>query len=175
MRNFDLSGKRFSNLVVTKKAVTRVQGHVQWECLCDCGNTSVVRAMCLTQGKTKSCGCLRVTRRARLGDTRPCKRCGAKNRYKDRTCRPCSRILGRVKSANRRARIIKATPQWADMGKIREIYMNCPVGWHVDHIIPLKARRSSGVVASGLHCESNLQYLPAQDNQSKWCWLEEDS
>lgn len=175
MRNFELSGKRFSSLVVIEKHHARIQGHVQWRCLCDCGKETIVRAMCLTQGKTKSCGCLRFTRKSRLGDTRPCKRCGAIDRLKDRQCRPCSTLLGKAKAANRRARIAMATPPWADMNKIKEIYMNCPAGWHVDHIIPLKARGISGRVASGLHCEANLQYLPARDNQRKGCLIGSDN
>jgi len=53
-------------------------------------------------------------------------------------------------------------PPWADLDKIREIYLNCPTGYHVDHIIPLK-----GILASGLHVETNLQYLPAKENMQK--------
>ena len=48
------------------------------------------------------------------------------------------------------------------MGKIKEIYRNRPDGYHVDHIIPL-----NGVNVSGLHVESNLQYLTAEENLSK--------
>lgn len=52
----DLTGKRFGHLT----AIRRVSepGHpVLWECLCDCGRIVVVRAICLSKGKTQSCGC----------------------------------------------------------------------------------------------------------------------
>lgn len=51
---------------------------------------------------------------------------------------------------------------WADLEKIKSIYKNCPAGWHVDHIIPL-----NGQLVSGLHVETNLQYLPAAENCKK--------
>ncbi len=56
----------------------------------------------------------------------------------------------------------KAMPPWADVEKIKAIYQACPKGHHVDHIIPLQGR-----LVTGLHVESNLQYLPAYDNRSK--------
>jgi hypothetical protein len=64
--------------------------------------------------------------------------------------------------AKRRAAKLQATPKWANMEKIKQIYLNCPKDYHVDHIIPLK-----GENASGLHVEHNLQYLPAKENLSK--------
>ncbi len=64
--------------------------------------------------------------------------------------------------ASRKARVKKATPPWADLNAIRQLYYNCPEGYHVDHIIPLNGR-----IISGLHTMSNLQYLPAQENLHK--------
>lgn len=61
-----------------------------------------------------------------------------------------------------RARKMNQCPPWADLEKIKEIYLTCPEGYHVDHIIPLK-----GILASGLHVESNLQHLPAKENLQK--------
>lgn len=54
------------------------------------------------------------------------------------------------------------TPTWADIEKIKHIYLNCPAGFHVDHIVPLRGRN-----VSGLHVPENLQYLPAKDNLAK--------
>lgn len=57
---------------------------------------------------------------------------------------------------------INRTPTWANLQKIAEIYKNCPVGYEVDHIVPLH-----GKLVSGLHVENNLQYLTAHENQTK--------
>ena len=71
--------------------------------------------------------------------------------------------------SKRRAAKLKRTPNWADLTKIKEIYKRCPEGHHVDHIIPLQ-----GKLVSGLHTESNLQYLTASDNCRKSNFYEVD-
>jgi hypothetical protein len=65
-------------------------------------------------------------------------------------------------TVKRRSYIKRATPSWANLEKIKEIYMNCPKGFHVDHVVPLR-----GKIVSGLHVESNLQYLIAIENVKK--------
>lgn len=72
---------------------------------------------------------------------------------------------GLVNASNARRRAIKlsSTPSWANLDKIKEVYKNCPIGCHVDHIIPLQ-----GVLVSGLHTESNLQYLSIKENLAKY-------
>ena len=67
-----------------------------------------------------------------------------------------------AKNAKRRATKLKATPNWADLEAIKEIYISCPKGYHVDHIVPLQSD-----LVCGLHCEFNLQHLNAHDNLSK--------
>lgn len=54
------------------------------------------------------------------------------------------------------------TPKWADTKAIVEFYKKCPPGYHVDHIVPLRAKN-----ACGLHVPHNLQYLPALENMRK--------
>lgn len=53
-------------------------------------------------------------------------------------------------------------PPWANKEAIKQFYRNCPAGYHVDHIIPLRGRK-----VSGLHVMENLQYLLAKENLSK--------
>jgi hypothetical protein len=65
-------------------------------------------------------------------------------------------------NAKRRAEEKQAIPPWANLNKIKEIYDNCPEGYHVDHIYPLNGKNSCG-----LHVENNLQYLSAKDNMRK--------
>ena len=52
----DLTGKRFGRLVVND-LYDRNNGVIRYECICDCGNQTVVRASNLRSGHTKSCGC----------------------------------------------------------------------------------------------------------------------
>tara|TARA_Y100000310_G_C20285111_1_gene624483 strand:+ start:77 stop:622 length:546 start_codon:yes stop_codon:yes gene_type:complete len=65
----------------------------------------------------------------------------------------------RHNTAKRRKRVKEQTPPWADMEKIKQIYLTCPNGYDVDHIHPL----SKG----GLHIHWNLQHLPAIENLRK--------
>lgn len=78
-----------------------------------------------------------------------------RNTQKYKTYRKC-------KEALHRAILLQATPKWSNLVKIAEIYENCPEGFHVDHIIPLK-----GKTVCGLHVPENLQYLPAGENLKK--------
>ena len=66
------------------------------------------------------------------------------------------------RSMTYRQRRRKACPPWVDLESIKEIYLKCPDGFHVDHIVPLKGR-----LVSGLHVPANLQYLPATENLRK--------
>jgi len=65
-------------------------------------------------------------------------------------------------NAKRYAFKLNATPKFANLKKIREIYKNCPKGYHVDHIVPLQGKE-----VCGLHVEWNLQYLTPSENSSK--------
>lgn len=55
----DYCGQRFGRLTVTGYAGKSAGMH-RWECMCDCGNITVVGQTLLQTGKTKSCGCLQA-------------------------------------------------------------------------------------------------------------------
>jgi hypothetical protein len=59
----DMTGRRCGRLTVKKRAdnVVSKSGKsilAAWECLCDCGNTTIVIGASLRNGNTASCGCL---------------------------------------------------------------------------------------------------------------------
>jgi hypothetical protein len=68
----------------------------------------------------------------------------------------------RAITAKYRASQLKATPKFADLNKIKEIYKNCPKGYTVDHIVPLQGKN-----VCGLHVHWNMQYLTRSENSSK--------
>jgi len=70
--------------------------------------------------------------------------------------------------AKRRATKKQATPAWADLEAIKEMYQlatifnSTGINLQVDHIVPLQSDK-----VCGLHCEANLQLLSASDNIKK--------
>jgi len=56
MIKLELSGKRFSRLLVIKGV--RVKGVFKWLCKCDCGKETIKRGADIKRGFVKSCGCL---------------------------------------------------------------------------------------------------------------------
>lgn len=60
----DLTGRKFSFLTVESRAPSASKGNgkkrTMWNCVCDCGNKTVVPASALKNGSRKSCGCQRA-------------------------------------------------------------------------------------------------------------------
>lgn len=66
-------------------------------------------------------------------------------------------------TARRQAKKIRATPKWAELNLIANVYRQAALrGWHVDHVVPLNSR-----LVCGLHCWANLQVLAPSENCSK--------
>ena len=54
----DLVGQKFARLTVVALRPDRDKnGNVMWDCICDCGKTSIVRTNGLRSGRSLSCGC----------------------------------------------------------------------------------------------------------------------
>jgi len=84
-----------------------------------------------------------------------------KKDQKDFKCKDCRKI-GKIKRKYDGREVV---PEWlpkSERKKLSQFYRDRPEGYHVDHIVPLR-----GETVSGLHVPWNLQYLPANDNQSK--------
>lgn len=67
-------------------------------------------------------------------------------------------------TARRHAKSLR-TPKWLTKEHkkaLRKFYRECPFGYQVDHIVPLR-----GKIVSGLHVPWNLQYLLADENRKK--------
>lgn len=54
----DIVGQRFGKLIVKSYAGIDKYGSTTFECLCDCGNTTIVSRYSLVNSRTHSCGCI---------------------------------------------------------------------------------------------------------------------
>lgn len=62
-----LKGKKFGRLTVIEEAGVKKRKRL-WECICECGNTTILSTNALNRGNTKSCGCYALEMR---GDKHP--------------------------------------------------------------------------------------------------------
>ena len=104
---------------------------------------------------------------------KPCGYCGkitTNPKFCDSTCDGESRRIYKSERERKQAKLFqhklymmrktRQTPPWANIEKIKKIYMTCPDGYEVDHIWPI----SKG----GLHVDYNLQHLTIKDNRNKF-------
>jgi len=59
MKLIELTGQKFGELKIISRAINTNYGQAQWNCICSCGNSTVVSSINLKKGNTKSCGCLK--------------------------------------------------------------------------------------------------------------------
>lgn len=124
----NITGQRFDRLTVIERAGYKA-GRVAWLCKCDCGNEIVTTQNSLSQGRTKSCGCLSNEKRAARASK------AAKARGKQLLKHGChdERLYGVWKSMRSRCntttcssypdyggRGIKICPEWDDYSVFRE-------------------------------------------------------
>lgn len=88
----DITGQRFNDLTVLQRMHIK-KGRTHWECLCQCGTTTIVESTKLKSGHTKSCGCLNAK--------------SLRNRAFDLT----GQVFGRLTVLNRAA-VQSGDPQW---------------------------------------------------------------
>lgn len=56
----DLTGLEFGKFKVISKTDERRNGHIVWECLCECGTVFRASGKTIRNGGTTSCGCARI-------------------------------------------------------------------------------------------------------------------
>lgn len=54
----DMVGQKLSRLTVIRRGENSAVGHIQWDCICECGSATTVDGRNLRSGHTRSCGCL---------------------------------------------------------------------------------------------------------------------
>jgi hypothetical protein len=55
----DLTGRKFGKLTVVRRDGSDRYSKPEWLCRCDCGREVTVLGLCLKNGRTRSCGCLK--------------------------------------------------------------------------------------------------------------------
>ena len=164
-------GSTYGRLTVVGPPILKNDaGYTEVECSCERKTRKYVRTDGLLNGAVTGCGCIKdellIVRNTTHGRSNTAS-------YK------------RAKKAKRRARELQACPKWADelttlvneeaFDKARELYKITGVEHHVDHIVPLVAKRNNKHVCCGLHVYYNLQVITKEENLKKNCHNWEDS
>jgi len=125
---------------------------------------------CCTCKVELSSSCFHKNKSESDGLHKMCKSCRAKHDKPAKSVGVARQLAWQKRNpgkASARSKVYKASkihrmPKWANPEAISFFYECRPAGCHVDHVIPLR-----GKTISGLHVETNLQWLPASENCSK--------
>lgn len=135
----DLTGQRFGNLVVLHREPRPDNPRCFWRCVCDCGTETVKMGKYLTNGDTRSCGCVQRAYRAKGNVTHGGSKGGTKTReyraWRDMKCRCYTKTSSNFRFYGGRG--VTVCDRWrndfpaflADMGP-------CPDGLTLDRINP---------------------------------------
>lgn len=169
----DLTGKTFGLLTVIKRADNTKNGIAQWECLCNCGNLTIVRGDSLRRGVTQSCGCFVRAKGVRKNFSQidvTCDFCG--NIFKDKPS-SVNRKIKHFCSQNCYAEYCKTIPfnqsnaykGVRKEGESKQVYHKNYCNNHPNRIAHLKARRYAREKgAEGSHTLSEWDNLKKQFN-----------
>lgn len=157
----DLTGRVFGKLTVVSQGPRKSDNSVTWDCLCECGNTTNVRAASLKNRNTKSCGCL-------LSEE-VCKRNTTHGMHKHPAYKVWGSIIQRVTNPN--------DARWKDYGG-RGI--SCDIRWRSFTAFweDMKESYEYGlsidrIDVNGNYCKSNCRWATnslQQHNQRKKKW-----
>lgn len=108
----DITGNRYGRLVAIRRYSHEPNGKSYWLCKCDCGKETIVKIDNLTNGHTKSCGCLSRETASRIKKTHG----ESKTRLYDIWCNMKARCSykGCKSFKHYGAKGIKVCDEWAD-------------------------------------------------------------
>lgn len=130
-------GTRFGRLVIIRESAQKADRR-QMECLCDCGNTIDTLLERLKNGKTQSCGCLRLEL---VRAPRPYRTTHGHTRGKDtKTFKAWRSMRGRCSNPNLESahnyyhRGIRVCDRWQKFENFLEDMGDAPEGMSIDRI-----------------------------------------
>ncbi|MGZ4851224.1 MAG: hypothetical protein ACXV2C_07585 [Candidatus Bathyarchaeia archaeon] len=185
----DLTGARFSRLLVICQSTQTKDRKPAWLCRCDCGNEKTIRAVNLRNGQSTSCGCykleLNIKQLTKHGKSRTSAYINEKNKRRhnrlkhDPVYSTGLRIRGLIRKSIEGRGFRKETPTHKILGcnydELRshiESQFKDGMCWerfgeiHIDHIIPMASAKTIEDVLA-LNHYTNLQPLWAIDNLKK--------
>lgn len=130
----DLSGARFGHLIAIERSDKARRGGYYWLCRCDCGEYKKILGISLSDGVTKSCGCLQKKTAAKLRTTH-----GKSNSPEYRAWVGMRSRCNNPNKSNYRfygARGVSVCKRWGRFENFFEDMGNMPNGFTLDRIDP---------------------------------------